>query len=80
MTRAGLYDRITAKLDALNDDELEVVLSVVDGIAGPGRTVYGPMQLASDPRDFDEELRQEVRDGLVYVAMRMTQLKRAGGK
>lgn len=48
-------------------DELRVLVWVAEGIH-QGRTVYGPMDLASDNRDFRAEQRQELRDFLVYAA------------
>ena len=48
-------------------DELRVVDDLLSGLER-GAEVYGPLDLASDGRDFREEAAQEARDLLVYVS------------
>jgi hypothetical protein len=51
------------------EDELRVLDDVLCGIERGADTI-GPMDLAADSRDFDEEAAQECRDLLVYLSMR----------
>ncbi len=61
-------DRILAALDALGSDECEVVALVAERLVA-GRAVYGPLQLATDRRDFRHEALLELADGCAYLAM-----------
>jgi len=59
---------IDALLDEASPDELGVVLFVCRRLIGIGRANYGPLKLATDERDFDTELDEELADALVYAA------------
>jgi hypothetical protein len=61
-------DRILAALDALGADEAEVLALVAERLVA-GRAVYGPLQLATDRRDFQHEALLELADGVAYLAM-----------
>jgi len=61
----GLCARICS--DVRTFDELRVVDDVLSGLER-GADTYGPLDLASDGRDFREEAAQEARDLLVYSA------------
>ncbi len=61
-------DRILASLAALGDDEAEVLALVAERLVA-GRAVYGPLQLATDRRDFRHEALLELADGCAYLAM-----------
>lgn len=62
-----LRERISYIMAELNLDELRVVEYVSEGLM-TGRTRIGPLDLASDKRDWAEERDQEARDLLVYAA------------
>jgi hypothetical protein len=51
------------------EDELRVIDDVLAGLEHGAETI-GPLDLARDQRDFDEEGAQECRDLLAYLAMR----------
>lgn len=63
-------------LAMLGQDELEVVLFVVEGLAR-GRAVYGELDVASDRRDYRREAGEEVRDALVYLGAELVRLRRS---
>ena len=66
MSRDVLLHRLSARLDAMEDD----ALAVMDYIAARlevGRDRYGGLDL-STPRDWAEEERQEHADAVVYRA------------
>ena len=46
-------------------DELRVIDSILSGLER-GADVYGPLDLATDPRDWQMELAEERRDALIY--------------
>lgn len=71
-------DRIVASLATLGDDELEVLAEVVAGLVA-GRRMYGELSLERDLRDFEREALEEARDGQIYTAIRLIQLRRARG-
>jgi hypothetical protein len=60
----GMAERLTR----CSDDERAVVERIVEGIE-KGRSVYGPMNLATDKRDLISEASDEARDWLIYRAM-----------
>lgn len=68
----GLGLRSTARIAKLNPDELAVIESalsdLLDGLE-KGRALYGPLDLATNERDFLREAREEQRDGMLYTAM-----------
>jgi hypothetical protein len=52
----------------LGHDELRVLTRIAERLQG-GQLTYGPLDLASDPRQFRaKEAREEVEDALVYLA------------
>lgn len=69
-------DALEAILDALNDDERQVVLDVAIGLAErmrTGRERYAPLDLATDKRDWVREAREEMLDGAAYLACALVQ-------
>ena len=71
----SLSAAIVEMVQDLNDDEIEVVHDVVCGLV-QGRKVYGPLVISTDHRDFAKERDAEIRDGLVYCAIRAIQQRR----
>jgi hypothetical protein len=67
--------QIAHRFIACSDDERDVLERILDGIE-KGREVYGPMQLADDPRDLEAEADDEARDWLIYRSMRAVQRDR----
>ena len=67
MTRDDAWDLLSLRCERLNRDELRVLADVAERL-GMGRSVYGPMCLETDRRDWRAELRAEVLDALVYAA------------
>jgi hypothetical protein len=63
----ALATNIALRLGACSHDELRVLDRVLAGLE-TGREVYGPMDIARDPRSFLNEAAQEARDLLVYLA------------
>ena len=62
---------LLTRYQSLNSDEQRVVRWVLDQVIRGlenGRSVYGPLHLASDSRNFTREAGEELRDGLVYLA------------
>jgi hypothetical protein len=56
-------------LDGLDGDEIAVLASIAKRIE-MGRKVYGPLQIATDPRAFrSKEARQELEDTLFYLTV-----------
>lgn len=72
-------ERVLASMEKLGADELEVLAEVADGLAA-GRRIYGELSLDRDLRDFEREALEEARDGQIYTAIRLIQLRRAGGR
>lgn len=60
----------------LNQDELDVLIEVADGLKR-GRDAYGPLDIATDRRDFDAEAQDELRDFVVYRAIAALKKRRA---
>jgi hypothetical protein len=56
-------------IEKLNVDEVHALLRIAKRLVH-GRRSYGELHLASDPRDFAREAREEVEDALVYFACR----------
>lgn len=57
-------------LEQLNDDERNVVLGVALKVARRvhmGRRQYGPLNLATDRRNWMDEIEAELLDGNIYV-------------
>jgi len=68
---------LARRIEALPHDEREVIVEVLCGLE-QGLEVYGALSIDHDARDFERELFAEVRDGLVYAAIRMIQRRRRG--
>jgi hypothetical protein len=58
---------LTARAANLEPDALRVLCRIAERLA-MGRHQYGPLQLATDRRDWREEAAQELLDGCVYLA------------
>ena len=67
--RDSLARNLCARLcdDRRSEDEIRAVDDFLSGLER-GADIYGPLDLASDGRDFREEAAQESRDLLVYVS------------
>jgi hypothetical protein len=53
---------------ALGHDEVRVLTRIAERLRG-GRDAYGPLDLATDTREFrSKEAREEIEDALVYLA------------
>lgn len=64
--------QVLGTLGSLAGQELDVIGVIVERLKA-GRLAYGPFDLANDERDFDAEARDEVLDGLVYLAAKQVQ-------
>lgn len=65
----GIY----AKLAKLGLDELQVIELITDRMI-QGQAVYGLLDIAKDPRDFNREVLEEVCDSSVYAAVQLLKL------
>lgn len=74
----SLYQRLDNAIEALYDDELEVLAEVAEALKR-GQETYGRLDLAVDPRDFYDEAFQEERDNLAYRAMEIVKERRLRG-
>jgi hypothetical protein len=72
---SGPRARIEAALPRLNLDELEVAALIAERLVA-GQKVYGPLDLATDQRDFRREGHEEAVDAAIYLACET--LKRRG--
>ena len=61
--------------DGLTPDERAVLDFVSEGLR-TGKKVYGPLNVASDQRDFLYEAEQELRDSIVYMAGQIQRLRK----
>lgn len=71
---ATIAQQVFSRLSALNEDEQLVALHVLDRVIArleKGRVDYGPLNLASDQRDFAKEGDEEMLDGAIYGACRV---------
>lgn len=62
---------LIARLYALPVEEQRVVAWVLDRVVSGlelGLRQYGPLDLATDQRDFSGEASAELRDGMIYLA------------
>lgn len=66
--------RLVDRAKRLGPDELTVLVLVAERLA-TGRKQYGPLQVATDRRDFAREALEEAADLAVYVAARLLQLR-----
>jgi hypothetical protein len=57
--------RLGVALSALGEDEHRLLLGIAERLV-MGRGIYGPLALASDPRDWRTEQKDELLDFLVY--------------
>lgn len=64
-------DRIHEAIGYLTGDELKVVRQLADRLVS-GREQYGELVVATDRRDFDVELLQELLDACVYLTAKGT--------
>ena len=64
---------VTHSLHKLAPDELAVVCSVVEGLL-QGKRTYGDLDLSTDPRHWQREALEELRDGLVYLTCQLLTL------
>ena len=82
---------MSSEYDLMNDDEKEVFNQIadwnvtqprldriIDRMMGKGRMKYGPLDLATDTRDFKQEAQEEMDDWYVYTACEAVQDKRLG--
>jgi hypothetical protein len=65
----GIY----AKLAKLGLGELRVIELITDRLI-QGQAVYGLLDIAKDPRDFNREVLEEVCDSSVYAAVQLLKL------
>lgn len=68
----GAHFGVVRALGPLAGQELDVIGVIVERLKA-GRLAYGPFDLANDTRDLDAEARDEVLDGLVYLAAKQVQ-------
>jgi hypothetical protein len=66
--------RIQRIVDQLNPDELSVLERIAKRLL-MGQKQYGELNLANDKRDWNEELRQELLDVIVYAVIAMEATK-----
>jgi hypothetical protein len=59
-----------ALAEGLGVDELRVLERIAERLA-MGRKQYGPLNIATDKRDWSEEARQEAFDLAVYLAVEL---------
>jgi hypothetical protein len=64
-SREQIIESISLRLLNRNEDEVRVIEDVLSGLER-GALIYGPLDTRSDNRDFEEQLSQELRDGLTY--------------
>jgi hypothetical protein len=67
--RTQLINHLSARLNEFNVDELRTLAIIADRLY-MGRKQYGALDLANDSRDWREEWRQELVDGLIYSVFR----------
>ncbi len=65
-----LLRRLDTCARQMNCDELEVLAVVAERLMGPGREQYGPLDIDSDGRDWDQEGGEEFIDAAVYGAVK----------
>lgn len=76
MTNPDRLTHLAACALQMSEDELSVLLLIAERLLGTGRLQYGPLNLATDTRDFLGEASDELLDGCVYLAARMMQRRR----
>lgn len=65
----------TVDVTGLGPDEIRVVRAIVARLR-LGQVRYGPLDIASNPKDWRKEASEEFLDGAIYLAM---QTIREGG-
>ena len=73
MNRHALMGELRGLIECATDDELRVVHTIVSRFMGLGRRNYGPLNLATDKRDFAKEMSEEAIDALIYWAAEVVQ-------
>ena len=68
MTPTGDVIALIAAIDELEPDAVRVLRRIAARLL-VGQTTHGMLDLFADGRDWREELRQELEDALVYLAM-----------
>lgn len=71
----GPFALLVAHCAKLGHDEIAVLERVAERLV-MGRRQYGDLNIASDSRAWDEEARQEILDGLVYLAVGSLKMER----
>ena len=64
---------LTHSIHQLAPDELAVVCSVVEGLLA-GQARYGHLDLSTDPRHWQREAVEELRDAVVYLTCQLLAL------
>jgi hypothetical protein len=75
-----LVKRLGVAFAKMNNDELEVLVTVAERLMGPGRDQYGPLDIDSDGRDWKQEGFEEGIDWIVYATIRWLKEGRREGK
>lgn len=65
---------VIAAMLGFSEGERAIVQSVIDGLER-GRSVYGPLDLSTDERDFRVEATEELRDAVIYLTAALLQEK-----
>lgn len=65
-----LLASLIADMPRLTHDERLAVRFIVDRILVQGRETYAPWVAATDARDMDAEIADELADAIVYTGMR----------
>lgn len=66
LQRSDRAHRLLEALERVGDAEFEVVALVAEGVL-TGEAKYGALDVATDARDFRDELIEELRDAIVYA-------------
>lgn len=61
--------RLLELLDNMGTDEIKVMLYLAERLHA-GAKKYGAINLSTDSRDWQEEIRQEVADAIMYSVFR----------
>ena len=83
MTGGALLTDLEHALARLNADEREVVLRVAIDLAhrvAAAAPTYGSLRLDTDPRDFADEARFELLDGVWYAAAARVRAERLAAR
>ena len=78
--RHDAHLQLDRAVEQLGPDEVFVLARIAERLT-EGAKVYGPLQLATDTRDFrSKEAREELEDALVYLACAWLKADRAQAK